>query len=540
MSVMPDAAPNTVTSPEQQGVISLLNLARPSTDGSGALPLQSGVDKLMEVLMRGMANTRSENAAKIAGQDAVAGPTPVIKTKTTVDPVTGKQIHDIHYQGVQFGDAQAEVQKAYDGPQQSVAAALQPTPQQQIDAYIQEEAKRRHLDAPGVGGQFPPDLQQSVLDTFRGKYAAERKAGNGPIQALFNSAVMQALPQTWERSREEGLAKSSDAQRFDTALQYAKAELPVASEADRRRRLNEQQIKDEGISSRFDVRALRTTIAKTNFADTGSDKEAIAKAAGENGLDPANLQAWAVQRVKDKRAADIEAARTKTLQSFRKDSKALGQYPTLRAATESLGVPVKASELPGLSADYTAAREETMRTRQNELFKVRADARAAEAAGRSADASTRAAAAAERAAAKDTGKTVDAGALLGGRLTPDVLVSRRGNAKYDQDSVESAIAAGVEHFSSAINDRNARIQMNNELIATPLADGLTPDKALSARNLMTKAKGANRKLAADNKRDLAALNTLRGGPQAPPAQPVVQGTRGTVVNVGGKLVYQPH
>ena len=33
--------------------MSLLNLARPSADGSGALPMQPGVDKLLEVMMQG-------------------------------------------------------------------------------------------------------------------------------------------------------------------------------------------------------------------------------------------------------------------------------------------------------------------------------------------------------------------------------------------------------------------------------------------------------------------------------------------------------
>jgi hypothetical protein len=525
---------DTVTSPEQQGVMTLLNLARPSADGSGALPLQPGVDKLLEVMMRGMTNVRSENAAKTAAKDIASAPTPVIRTKTTVDPVTGRQLHDIHYEGVQFGDAQQEVQDAYDAPQQATAAVLAPSPQQQIDAYIQEEVKRRHLDAPGSGGVYPPDLQRKALDTFSGKYVAERKAGNGPIKALFNSAIMQALPDSLERSREDELARSSDTQRFDTALAYAKEELPVAAEADRQRRLNEEQQRADEISKRFEVRGIRSSIAKMNFADTANDQEAINRVADENGIDPANLQKWAVKRVVDKREADVEASRAKTVQLFRKDAKALGQYPTAQAAATALGVPMKKQEESAFNADYSAAREETVRTRQNEFLRVRSDARAADAAGRSADA-------AARAAARDTGKPVDAGAVIRGTMTADTLLSRRGNPKYDQDSVEAAVAASKEHFASAIGDRNARIIAINKIISAPLDPGLTPDKALTARKQRTELAAQGHQLEMANKRDNAALNKLLGvKARANAPQPVVAGTRGTVVKVGGKLVYQPH
>jgi hypothetical protein len=529
--------PNTITSPEQQGVMSLLNLARPASDGSGALPLQSGVDKLIEMMTRGMANIRSESAAKTAAQDVASAPTPEIQTKTRVDPTTGRQIHDIHYKNIQFGDAQGEVQQAYDKPQQEANAALAPpppTPQQQIDAYIQEEAKRRHLDAPGSGGVYPPDLQQAVLDTFKGKYAAERKAGNNPIRALLNAAVMQALPTGMERHQEDEFAKSQDAQRFETALQYAKAELPIAAESDRQRRLNEEQQRNDAIASRFETRDLRTLISKTNLSDQPDDESAIQKIAGDKGVDPASLQAWAVQRIKDKRATDMEAARANQVKLFRKDRAALGQFPTPQAAQASLGVPVAAKEQAGFNADYAAAREETLRVRQNELFKVRSDARAADAAGRSA-------AAADRAAAHDTGKTVDAGALLRGTLTADALVARRGNEKYDQDSVEAAIGAGTEHFTNAVKDRQTRMDMIDKIVQTPLG-GLTPDKALSVRETFIKLRAQKRELLRQNNSDLASLKKLGGAPAVTatqPAQPVIQGTKGAVVNTGGKLVYQP-
>lgn len=528
---MPDT-PNTVTSPEQAGVVSLLNLARPSTDGSGALPLQPGVDKLMEVMMRGMANVRSENAASTTAKDAASAPSPTISTTTKVDPKTGQQVHKITYDGVMFGDAQQNVQDAYDGPQKGV------------DAELQQSAIRHQREVPGANGALPADLQQASLDSFAGKYRAMREAGHGPLSALIHSAVVQALPNSLERSREAELAKTDNNRRQLIETASLKNELPIIGEIDRQRRIDEQAKKDAGLASRFEVRDLRTLISKTNLADQPDETSAIAKIAGDKGIDPAELQGWAVQRVKDKWATDREAARANTVKLFRKDTKGLGQFPTQQAAETSLGVPLKPSERASFNADYSAAREETLRTRQNELFKVRSDARAADAAGRSADASA-------RAAARDTGKTVDAGMLISGKLTPDDLLRRRGNAKYDQDSVEAAISAGAEHYSQAIYDRNAQIEAIDQITSTSL-EGVTPDKALTAREKFAQLKSQKQKLMAANERDVAAFNKLHdpsvravkpsgGAPtvkvQPVTMQPVVVGTRGSVVKVGGEMKF---
>lgn len=487
----------------------------------------------MEVMMRGMANVRSESAAATAAKDAASAPTPTISTTTKVDPKTGQQVHKITYDGVMFGDAQKNVQDAYDGPQQGV------------DAELQQEAIRHQREVPGMNGQLPPDLQGPALDSFAGKYKAMREAGHNPLSALIHSAVVQALPDNLERSRAAELGKFDNNQRQAVATALWKNEQPLITEADRQRRIGEQAAKDAGIASRFDIRGIRASIGKANFADTPDDQTAINRIADENGVDPANLQKWAVQRVKDKRAADIEASRVNQVKAFRKDTKGLGQFPTPDAALTSLGVPLKPSERAAFQSDYSAAREETLRSRQNDLFKVRSDARAADAAGRSADAAT-------RAAAHDTGKPVDAGMLISGKLTPDDLIKRRGNAKYDQDSVEAAIAAGTEHYSQAIYDRNAQIQAIDQIVSTPL-DGVTPDKALSAREKFAQLKSQKSKLMAANEKDVAAFNKLHdssaraipaGGkvaPVKPPVvAPVVTGTMGSVVKVNGKLVYQRH
>jgi hypothetical protein len=524
MTAFPDT-PNTVTSPEQEGVMSLLNLARPSSDGSGALPLQPGVDKLMEVMMRGMANVRSENAASTAAKDAASAPTPEIHTKTRVDPATGQQVHDITYKGVVFGDAQKSVQDAYDGPQKGV------------DAELQQEAIRHQREVPGMNGQLPPDLQQPALDSFAGKYKAMREAGHNPLSALIHSAVIQALPDSLERGRTAELGKFDNNQRQAVATALWKNEQPVIAEADRQRRLDEQAKKDAGVTQRFDIRDLRTLISKTNLSDQPDEQSAIAKIAGDKGIDPSELQGWAVQRVKDKWAADREATRAAQVKNFRKDSKALGQFATPQAAETSLGVPLKREERAAFMADYSAAREETVRARQNELYKANSDARAADAAGRSATA-------AERAAAHDTGKPVDAGALISGKLTPSDLLKRRGNAKYDQDSVEAAIAAGTEHYSKALYDRNAQIAAIDSIISTPLDPGLTPDKALSAKQKFAQLQSQKVRLMQDNQSDADAINKLgakaAAAPAVKPAKPVIVGTKGSVVKVGGKLVYQPH
>lgn len=475
----------------------------------------------MKVMMRGMATTQSENMAKIAAKDAVMAPTPEISTVTSVDPKTGQQVHDIHYKNVVFGDAQKSVQDAYDGPQNGV------------DEELQRSAIRHQRDIPGANGVLPPDLQQAALDTFVGKYKAERQAGHGPLSALIHAAVIQALPDSLERSREAELGKFDNNQRQLTETASLKNELPIIGEVDRQRRLNEQARRDAGISQRFDIRDLRTLISKTNLSDQPDEASAIAKIAGDKGIDPSELQGWAVQRVKDKWAADREAARANQVKLFRKDSKALGQFPTAGAALTSLGVPLKREERAAFMADYSAAREETLRARQNEIFKANSDARAAAA-------SERGAAAAERAATRDTGKTVDAGMLISGKLTADDLVKRRGNPKYDQDSVEAAIAAGKEHYAKAIYDRNAQIEAIDQIVSTPL-EGVTPDKALTAKEKFTQLKAQKTRLMQDNQSDIVAFNKLGGkAATAPGAKPVVAGTKGSVVRVGGKMVYQPH
>jgi len=514
--------PNVITSPEQQSSIrNFLNLRRETDPQPGVADIHPAVF----ALMHGLTAMKANSDAKQAADDIANAPTPEIHVKTRVDPGTGQTVHDVSHKNLQFGDAQQTVQDAYSYPHQ------------QLDEVMREVARRKLLDDPGPGGgQLPADLQQGTLDTIGGKFRAERKSGEGIVPALVKALLIQALPDKLERHTESELGKGVEQKRQRAALRATKDELPVASQINTERRL-------AGVDRRDQNRLTNNAIDNTNWLSVGLDPDKLTEAiAGQAGIDPSQITPSHLARAKrvfqdQKDAAEQQAqkAHDNKVESFRKDP-ALGQFPTVDAAITALGEPLDKPERAQFEQDFNRAREITLRQRQNEDFRVRADQR-------SAAASERGAAASERMAAKsEAGKTVDAGAVFRGTLTPDALIAYKGNKRYDQDSVDSAIKAGADHFQGAVDTRQTQMAAIDQILAGK------PDNPTEAeRERFANLNAKKQQLLRQNRNDIKALTKLRSGAPdvaaapAASAQPVAVTKKGALLKAAdGSFVYQRH
>jgi hypothetical protein len=407
-----------------------------------------------------------------------------------------------------------------------VSAMIEPT----IQPSPEEAARHARLESYGV--HTPPPIDPVLADPnvtkYRKNYIAARDLGDNPIVAAVKGIVGSVSPAVDPASPNSPLRRVETARSLNEASIENKYLLPAEEEADRLRRLDDAEKSSA-------VRRLREIIGKTNMAspEFRDEQARIQAVADEYGVAPDQLPKWGLAMIAHKTVTDVEKSRVSRLKEFRSDRKALGEYPTLHAALVAMGVPLAASETDGFKADYAAAREATLRQRQNDLYRAHAEERAADAAERTAN----------------KGKTVDAAALFRGTLTPETLLSYRGRKYYDQDSVEAAITAGTEHFSDAIQDRKSKMQEIDEVLASP------PEKVTEAdRMRFAKLRGQKRLLLAANQRDEKALAKLQQGASSrsdsqPSAQrdtpetdavPIVTGSRGSVMKVNGKLVYQPH
>lgn len=409
-----------------------------------------------------------------------------------------------------------------------VAAVIQPM----IQPAPEEEARHQRLAAAGVHTPDPidPTLADPNATKFRKGYTAARDLGDNPVAAGFKGIIASISPSVDPSSADSPLRRVETARSLNEAAIENKYLLPREEEDDRRRRLDDAE-KTAG------VRRLREIIGKTDMAGLPDDQARVATVADEYGVDPQQLPKWSLATIAQKTLTDVEKHRVARFKEFRTDRKALGEYPNSHAALVALGVPLNDEESQQFRADYYAAREETVRQRQNELYRARTESRSADAAERAADNASK-------------GKAVDAGALFRGTLTPETLLLYRGKRAFDQDSVQAAIDAGIEHFSDGIQDRQEKMREIDEILASP------PENMSEAdRMRFAKLRGQKRLLLNANQRDQKALATLRqgGSETAAPAAgreqtddagdpqvPIVSGSRGNVVKVRGKLVYQPH
>lgn len=460
-------------------------------------------------LMNGLTNLRSETAAKQAAEEVANAPTPEIHLKTRVDPGTGQTVHDVTHKNVQFGDAEQKVQDAYDAPQE------------EFSKVVDRAALQSGIKAPDEGiGQ-----QASWSDHYR----LEREAGNNPLSAAVRALLAGDEKGSVISNSDERAAVNR--RRIAERAQLASVLKGEYSENQADRRLNNADRTNARLATKERERDINNAILKTDWTGVTPEDRA-ANLAAQVGASPDDITPAHLARLNRTTSKQEAKQHADKLESFRKDP-AIGQYPTFHAALQSLNEKsIDPDEEAQLKVDYARHREETLRTRQNEIFRANSERRAADASARAADNQV------------DRGKTVDAGQLFRGTLRPEDLIAMRGNRRFNQDSVAAAIDAGAEHFTNAIKDRQGRIEENNRILEE------APDsvKPADARRL-ERVRQETRRLIRENTRDSKTLERLqKGAPASPPtaalptaAAPVVTGTRGSVVaGPGGKFAYVKH
>lgn len=266
-------------------------------------------------LLQALTNVKSESNAKDKARELADAKSQPIEVKTKTDPTTGRSVSEI--KGIVHGDEDAEMEAAYTIPQVELATALAP--------YAKQFGHRE------PGGA---DIREK-LGSFWGRYHLARETGAGPLRSLIRSALIEARPEKREQAAAAKLGEQVDRQRLYQATQDFRVASPVIAEADRQRRMNVAESKEDRLRRKEQRSAIGRTIAATDFTLL-DEEEWVPSVAAQNGVKP--------EEIGDEFRAQIErTARQQTrkkhevmFNAFRQDN-ALGQYPTWDAAKEAFG-----------------------------------------------------------------------------------------------------------------------------------------------------------------------------------------------------------
>lgn len=348
--------PDTITSPEQQNVLRLLNL-QPSVQEQQEQqqnPLIS-LPPITSAFMQSLTNSRSEAAAKDEAEKSVNVPTPSVTTTTRVDPKTGHIIHDQHVTNMVVGNAQDNVQNAYDKPQEDLKSELAP--------YMQGVA------AVPTGAEVA-----AKLNSFYGRRQLAMIAGDGPI-----SGTVRAILANRSDANRTALGNQAIRARVDQNVAAAKEALPLIQESDRQRTISRQVGKENAdILSKVpfyssdpsqDLELGAQAIGKSPEELTTREKAGIANAATNNRV--------AFEKVRTKTAAEaIDKTSLADASGIQKPEDIL-DYVKAKAQTVPGGMTAEEQgllqkKLTGLNTEYQQMSDQRKQHLRNEQIQAQA------------------------------------------------------------------------------------------------------------------------------------------------------------------------